>query len=168
MAVEFTDNSMQVKSALEEACIAFLYEAAGKLQGQTIRNSRPVKHGQQDVKNSWGYVVDEDELEALVGSALEAAYWEELGTGEHAINGDGRKGWWVYVEGNDTPRSNQPQYTEQEAKQVAAFLRSKGLPAHATDGTEANRPLFRAFTSSKTALIRRAEEVIGVEMNDEQ
>ena len=167
MAVEFTDNSVQVKSALEEACIKYLYEAAGELRSQTVRNSRPVKYGQQDVKNSWDYVVDEDDLEALVGSALEAAYWEELGTGEYALNKDGRPGWWVYVEGNDTPRANQKMYTEQEAKQTAAFLRSKGLDAHATKGTEANRPLHNAFTSLKTALIRKAEEVIGAEMKDE-
>lgn len=166
MAVQFTDNSIQVKSALEEACISYLYEAAGELRSQTVRNSRPVKYGQQDVKNSWDYVVNEGDKEALVGSRLEAAYWEELGTGEYAINKDGRKGWWVYVEGNDTPQANQKYYTEREAKQAAAFLRSKGLPAHATNGTEANRPLFKAFTSLKTALIKRAEEVLGAEMNE--
>ena len=173
MSVEFTDNSMQVKSELEEACIAFLYDAAGELRSQTVRNSRPVKYGQQDVKNSWDYIVDEDKLEAVVGSSLEAAYWEELGTGEHAVDkdgrpsGKGRPGWWVYVEGNDKPRANQKMYTELEAKQTAACLRSKGLDAHATKGTEANRPLHNAFTSLKTALIRKAEEVIGAEMNDE-
>ena len=167
MAVEFTDNSIQVKTELEAAVIAYLHEAAGELTSQTTRNSRPVKYGQQDVKNSWDYVVDEDELMAAVGSPLEAAYWEELGTGEYALNGDGRKGWWVYVEGNDTPRANQKMYTEEEAKSVAAFLRSKGLDAHATKGTEANRPLFNAFTASKTALVRRAEEVMGARMNNE-
>ena len=166
MSVEFTDNSVAVKTALEQAIIAKLYEAAGELQGQTVRNSKPVKYGQQDVKNSWGYVVDEDKLEAVVGSSLDAAYWEELGTGEYALNKDGRPGWWVYVEGNDTPRANQKMYTEQEAKQTAAFLRSKGLDAHATKGTEANRPLYRAFTALKTPLIRMFEE-IGAEMKDE-
>ena len=101
---------------------------------------------------------------ATVGSPDEAAYWEELGTGEYALNKDGRKGWWVYVEGNDTPRANQKYYTKTEAMQTAAFLRSKGLDAHATNGTEPNRPLHRAFTSMKAALIRRAETVLGARM----
>lgn len=167
MAVKFTDNSMQVKEAMKEAVIKFLHEAAGELEAQTKRNSRPVKYGKHDVKNNWSYEVDEDEQEAVVGSPLEAAFWEELGTGEYALNGDGRKGWWVYVEGNDTPRANQKMYTESEAIQTAAFLRSKGLDAHATKGTVANRPLFRAFESLKNPLIRKAEEELGARMNGE-
>lgn len=164
MSVEFTDNSAKVKEALDDACIAYLYEAAGELEAQTKRNSRPVKYGKHDVRGNWKYTVDEKNGVATIGNPLEASYWEELGTGEYALNKDGRKGWWVYVEGNDTPRSNQKYYTEQEAKLTAAFLRSKGLDAYATNGTEANRPLFRAFTSLKASLIRRAEEVLGARM----
>lgn len=164
MSVKFTNNSAKVKSALEDAVLEYLYEAGGELEAQTKRNSRPVKYGRHDVKNSWKYKVDESKGETKVGTELEAGYWEELGTGEHALNKDGRKGWWVYVEGNDTPSSNQKMYTEAEAKQTAAFLRSKGLDAHATKGTKANRPLYRAFTSLKTALIRRAEEVLKARM----
>lgn len=162
--VKFTDNSVAVKEALEEACLAYLHEAAGELTSQTMRNSRPVKYGRHDVRGNWKYTVDESKFEATVGNPLEASYWEELGTGEYALNKDGRKGWWVYVEGNDTPSGNQSYCTETEAKQVAAFLRSKGLDAHATNGTEANRPLFRAFTEKKAAIIARAKEVLGARM----
>lgn len=164
MAVEFTNNSMKVKEALNDAVIAFLYEAGGELEAQTKRNSRPVKYGRHDVKNSWEYKVDEENKEAKVGSQMEAAYWEELGTGEYALNKNGRKGWWVYVEGNDSPKSNQRYYTEDEAKKVATFLRSQGLKAHATNGTEANRPLFRAFSSLEAGIIRRAAQTIGARM----
>lgn len=164
MSVEFKDNSVAVKNALDDACIAFLYEAAGELESRTIRNSRPVKYGRHDVRGNWKYTVDEGEKEARVGNPLEASYWEELGTGEYALNKDGRKGWWVYVEGNDTPSSNQKYYTEKEAKETAAYLRSQGLDAHATNGTEANRPLYRAFTSLRAALIKRAEDVLGARL----
>ena len=164
MSVEFTDNSVKVKEALDDACVAYLYEAAGELEAQTVRNSRPVKYGRYDVRGNWKYRVDETKMEAAIGNPLEASFWEELGTGEYALNRDGRKGWWVYVEGNDTPRGNQKYYTETEAKQTAAFLRSQGLDAHATKGVEANRPLYRAFTSLKSALIRKAEEVLGANM----
>ena len=164
--VEFTDNSARVIEALEDAVIAYLYEAGGELEAQTKRNSRPVKYGQHDVKNSWEYVVDEREGTTVVGSPLEASYWEELGTGEYALNKNGRKGWWVYVEGNDTRRKDQKYYTEDEAKSVAASLRSKGLDAHATNGTEANRPLFRAFTAKKGKLIKRLGQVLGETFNE--
>lgn len=158
--VEFTDNSAKVLAALDDTAISFLYTAGGELEARTKDNSRPMKVGNNDVKNSWKYTVDENAGEAKVGSPLEASYWEELGTGEYALNKDGRKGWWVYVEGNDTPRSNQKFYTEEEAKKAAAYLRVvKGLDAHATKGIEANRPLYKAFTSLKAKLIKRAEQL---------
>ena len=160
MSVEFINNSVKVKAALDDACIAYLHEAAGELEAQTKRNSRPVKYGRHDVKNSWSYRVDKSNLTAQIGSPLEAAFWEELGTGEHALNKDGRKGWWVYVEGNDTQSRSQKYYTKEEAIRAAAILKSQGLDAHATNGVEANRPLFKAFNSLKSALIRRAEEVL--------
>lgn len=36
---------------------------------------------------------NESNIEAVIGSPLENALWEEFGTGEHSINGNGRKGW---------------------------------------------------------------------------
>lgn len=163
--VEFQDNRIEVKGALNDAAIAYLYEAAGELEAQTVRNTRQgKKYRGKQATNLWKHKVDEEDKIATVGSPDEAAYWEELGTGEYALNHDGRKGWWVYVEGNDSPRGNQQYYTEKEAKQTAAYLRSKGLDAHATNGIEPNRPLHRAFTALKSALIRRAEKVIGGQM----
>lgn len=76
MSVQFDDFSMQVKAALEEAAVQFLHEAAGELASQTARNS-PVDTGQ--LKNSWQYKVDENKLEATIGSPLENAIWNEFG-----------------------------------------------------------------------------------------
>lgn len=160
MAIEFTDNSAIVKAAIDDAIIAFLHEAGGELEAKTKRNTKPPKFGDHDVKNSWKYVVDEAEAEAKIGSAIEAAFWAEFGTGEHALHHDGRKGWWVYVEGNNSPAVEQKYYTEEEAKYTAAAMRADGLPAHATNGTEPIRPLFNAFESRKNALIRRFSEIM--------
>lgn len=91
--VEFTDNSAQVKNALDTACIAWLYESGGELQARTKRNT-PVDSGQ--LKSSWKYVVDEHKQETVIGSALENAIWNEFGTGEYALKGDGRKTPWSY------------------------------------------------------------------------
>ena len=159
--VEFYDFRIQCKEALDDAAIKYLYEAAGELQGQTIRNSRPFKKGKKehDVRGNWKYKVDEDDKEAVVGNPLEASYWEELGTGEYALNKDGREGWWVYVEGQDSKGGGKTYSSKEEAEETVAYLREKGLDAHATKGTKANRPLFRAYTSSKSVLIRMAEQV---------
>lgn len=131
MSMRFEDNRVQVKEALKEAGIAWLYEAAGELEAATKRNSR-VDTGQ--TKNSYTYVVDEGTSEAVVGSPLENAIWEEFGTGEFALNGDGRKGGWVYTD-------------------------EKGV-GHYTKGKTPNRPLFRAFESLKKKLQKRLEDIL--------
>lgn len=131
MAVQFTNNSMQVKAALDDAAIAYLYEAGGELEAQVKRNSR---RGTGQLANSWAHRVDENKGVCTVGSPLENAIWEEFGTGEYAVHGDGRKGGW--------------NYKDDEGKW------------HHTYGKTPNRAFQSAFNSLKPALIRRAEEVL--------
>lgn len=162
--VEFLDFSAEVKANMEDACIAFLHEAAGELKSQAQRNTKMRPKDGFDVKGTWDYQVDESAKKARIGNPLEASYWEELGTGEYALNHDGRKGWWVYVEGQSKGPTSQPVRTQQEAEETAAYLRSKGLPAHATNGRPPNRPLHKAFTENKAKIIRRAEQIFKGEM----
>lgn len=131
MAVQFTDNSAAVKAALDDAVKAYLYEAGGEIEAQVKRNSRV---GTGQLKNSWTYKVDESKGETTIGSPLENAIWEEFGTGEYALHGDGRKGGWYYQD-------------------------DKG-EWHHTYGKTPHRAFQRAFNSLKNALIRRAEEVL--------
>jgi len=93
--IKFEDNRITVKNVLADRAIAFLHEVGGEFVSQTARNSR-VKSGQ--TKGSWDYTVNEDDLQVTVGSPLENAIWEEFGTGEYALNGNGRKGGWYYVD----------------------------------------------------------------------
>lgn len=131
MSVHFTDNSARVKAALNAAAIAYLYEAGGEIEAQVKRNTR-VDSGQ--LKNSWTYTVDEDKGECVIGSPLENAIWEEFGTGEYALYGNGRKGGW--------------HYKDDDGKW------------HHTFGKKPHRAFQSAFNSLKNALIRRAEEVL--------
>lgn len=131
MAVEFHDNRIEVKAAICDAVTAFLHEACGELEAQTKRNSK-VKTGQ--TKGSYGYVVDETELTGYVGSDYNNAVWEEFGTGEYALNGDGRKGGWRYVDAEGR--------------------------GHFTYGKKPRRPLFRAFTALRTKIIAGAERIL--------
>ena len=135
--VKFEDNSIEVKSKLEQAVIAFLNEAAGEVQSATQRNSR-VRTG--ETKNSYEYKVSEnsDGAEAKIGSNLENAIYEEFGTGEYALHGDGRKGGWSYEDENGE--------------------------WHTTHGKPPNRPLFNAYTALRAKIIKRAETVIGSKM----
>lgn len=135
MSLEFQDNRIAVKKALESAGIAFLYEACGELQARTQRNSR-VDTGQ--TKGSYEYVIDESKGEGKIGSNLENAIWEEFGTGEYALHGDGRKGGWVYKD-------------------------DKGN-FHYTRGKTPNRPLNNAFTALKSKFIKRYEDILRSKM----
>lgn len=136
MSVEFEDNSMKVKGMLDEAVMGFLYEAAGELEAQVKRNTR-VDTGK--TKGSWQYRVDESKQEAVIGSMMENAIWEEFGTGEYAVNGDGRKGGWAYIDSE-----------------------GKG---HFTYGKKPTRTLQKAFTSKKDILVRRAENILKTKFN---
>lgn len=130
--IEFTDNSVEVKNAIKEAAIAWLHEAGGELQTQVKRNTA-VDTGQ--LKNSWNYKVDESKLEAVIGSPLENAIWEEFGTGEFALNGNGRKTPWKYRD-------------------------AKGK-WHYTKGKKPKRALFKAFTKLKPKILASAKQKFG-------
>ena len=125
--VKFTDNSVACKKAIAQAAKAFLIEAAGELTSQVKRNTR-VDTGQ--TKGSWRYEIKENE--ALVGSPLENTIWEEFGTGQYALKGNGRKTPWKYKD-------------------------AKGN-WHTTTGKKPSRALFNAFTKLKPKIQKMAEE----------
>ena len=129
--VKFKDNSAKVKAALNEKTISWLYEAGGELEAQTKRNT---KVGTGQLKNSWTYKVDESKGEAKIGSNLENAIWEEFGTGEYALHGDGRKTPWVYKD-------------------------DKGK-WHRTTGKKPHRALNNAFVTLKGAIKARFEQIM--------
>lgn len=130
--VKFTNNSVKVKTALKEAGVAWLHEVCGEIEAQTKRNSKVVT---SKTKGSYQHRVDEDALEGFIGSDNENAIWEEFGTGEYALNGDGRKGGWFYKDAE-----------------------GKG---HFTHGKKAKRPMFRAYTALKAQLQKMAQERFG-------
>lgn len=148
--VRFEDFSVQVENALEEACISFLHGAAGEVQSQVIRNTRV---DQEQLKGSWEYVIDEGEMKATIGSPLENAIWEEFGTGEYAINGGRKGGWYVPAE-----------KLTSKAKSKMRKVVIKGKEFYFTRGKTPSRAFQKAYTSSKPKIIRRAEEVIGARM----
>lgn len=128
MAVKFHDYSIQVEAAIDNKINAVLEECAAEIESQTKRNSR-VRTGK--TKNSFRHRVDEATHTAYIGSDYENAIWEEFGTGEYALNGDGRKGGWTYVD-------------------------EKG-DRYFTRGKTPTRAFWKAYTSLKSKIIKRLE-----------
>jgi len=155
MSIEFHDNSDKVKEMMKDALIAALHDAGSVIMSQTKKNSR-VASG--ETKGAWKSVVDEDEMNVTIGNPKENAIYEEFGTGEYALEGKGRKGWWVYVKGQNSKRKSNKTYTKQEAIAIANGLRAKGLDAYATSGKKPMRMLFNAFNTKKKTVIRIFEK----------
>lgn len=162
--VNFEDYSVQVLSKMDSAVGKFLLEASAEVIAQTVRNSR-TKSGK--TKGAWKAEIDEETHTATIGNPLENAVWEEFGTGEYAVEGNGRKGWWVYVRGSETKKRNEDRkvYTKWEAIQIANHLRKKGLDAVITNGKRPNHTLQRAFDSKKEMLKKRGTEIMALEIN---
>ena len=131
MAIEFHNFSVKCKNVISDKALQFLEEASSELEAQTKRNQTRVDTGQ--TKGAWTHQVDSSKYEAVVGNPLENAIWEEMGTGEYALEGNGRKGGWFYVD-------------------------DKG-EGHFTRGKKPLRALHKAFTANKAKIKARAEQL---------
>lgn len=125
--IEFHDYSEQIKDLIGTLAESTLREVAGELEAQVKRNTA-VDTGQ--TKNSWKYTVQQtnEGYMAQVGSDYMNAVWEEFGTGEYALKGDGRKGGWAYKD-------------------------AKG-DWHYTLGKQPRRPFWKAYTANKNKYIK--------------
>lgn len=132
--VRLEDYTIAVQSAIAELAYRAVEESAGELESQVKRNT-VVDTGQ--TKNSWTHRVTGSmmagEYKATIGSPLENAIWEEFGTGDYALNGDGRKGGWFYKD-------------------------EEGV-GHFTHGKHPRRPFHNAYTSMKNKLIKRIQNI---------
>ena len=157
MAVHFEDNRLKVKNALNDKAVKFLFEAKESLVTQTVRNT-PVGSGELKRSFSNDSYVDETNLVAYIGSSLEHSIWVEMGTGEYAVNGDGRKGgWWIPV------GSGKGQIKLSTAKKYGwnkVRKDKQGNPKFVfTYGMKPKRPLYKAFQTKKTKIIGRANAI---------
>lgn len=159
--VEFQDFSIEVKAALDEVTKAWLLETANEVTAQAQRNCKLDDDAGKRLKGSYANVVDESKGEAQVGTPLEEGYWEELGTGEYAAHGDGRKGWWIYIPGQPSMGGGQSYSTREEAEKMAAYIKAKhGKTAIVTNGRRPNYTLENAFTATKNPAIAQLERLL--------
>ena len=129
--VKFEDNTIRILKEMEDNINAVLEECAGEMESQVKRNTRV---DTSQTKNNWRHHVDTSKHVATIGNPLENAIWEEFGTGEYALEGNGRKGGWAYVdeEGN----------------------------GHFTHGKTPSRAFHHAYTALKNPIINRIQEAM--------
>lgn len=131
--VEFNyeTNSVVINKTMCNKVEALLLEVSAEIVSQTARNT-PVKTGQ--LKGSWQAKLTDDGVEytTTIGSPLERAIWVEFGTGDHALNGDGRKGGWAY---------------EDEKTGETIW----------THGMKPKRPFFNAYSRLKNKIIKHIQ-----------
>ena len=127
--VIFQDFTIEVVKAIEGNINAVLEECAAELETQTKRNTRVAT---SQTKNAWKHHVDNGGHKATIGNTEQNSIWEEFGTGEYALEGNGRKGGWSYV--------------DEEGKR------------HFTYGKKPSRAFWHAYNSLKNPIIKRIQE----------
>lgn len=93
MSIKITDNSEEVKAAMQAAAIRALEKCGLTAEGYA-KKLCPVDTG--NLRNSITHAVDPGELAAYVGTNSEYGPYVELGTGKYAEGGGGRPTPWVY------------------------------------------------------------------------
>ena len=96
--VIFSDYSQQVLSELHDAVLRALERIGMKAEGYAIDLAPPGETG--NLANSISHAVDDGEQSVYIGSNLEYAIYQELGTGIYAEGGGGRPTPWVYQDDN--------------------------------------------------------------------
>ena len=128
--IVFQDFSVKVKGAIDDRINIALEEATAVIESAAARNTR-VDTGK--TKGSWKHFVNKTTHTGYVGNTTENSIYEEFGTGDYALNGNGRKGGWFYVDD-----------------------KGKG---HFTHGKKPSRALHNAFITKKAAVIKRIQDV---------
>lgn len=150
----FKDNSSVVKEQILNASRKWIKSSAMVIERDAILLA-PVDSG--DLKRSIRHVTENDGMEAVIGAEARHGLFVEKGTGEFAENGQGRRGYWVYVTGQP-PGPGGKTHTLATAKRAVAFLRSKGLEAYYTNGMHPQPFMEPSFRNNKSNIERLAKK----------
>lgn len=141
--------NVNLLAALEAVGVQAVSHAQTNITKGVPRNAGSwyTSKGESGLKGSIGKTVVADEKFVAIGTNNSHAIYNEYGTGKFASGGNGRSGWWVYVPGSTVKGSNNHKiYTEAQARQIVAMMRSEGLDAHMTQGMKPLHFLKNAVT----------------------
>lgn len=136
MTVKLVNNAPQIKAKIDQCSVAFLEEAKSLIASQASANTKRVT-GQLSKSFLVDSRVDSGNFTAYIGSNVNYAMYYEMGTGEHALKGNGRKGGWCYRD----PQTGKLIFTR---------------------GSRPRRPLYKAYMTKKGAVQNRAKEVFKI------
>lgn len=152
--IEDIGDVQAIASAMQEACKLVEGAAIDKAPKDTGALRRSIT-SKIEVTGS--------EIDGIVFTPLEYAPYVEYGTGIYAENG-GTSGYWVYVGDKDYDpdrKKSHKRYTLEEAKQIVAIMRSKGLKAYYTNGMHPQPFLRPALEENKDEIIQIIKEALG-------
>ena len=161
--IEIQDNTDEFKKEIEEkvktALEAVGMQAEGNAKLEIENLPRRVDTGL--LRNSITHrVINENSV--VIGSNTYYAVYVHEGTGKYATNGGTGDGWWVYVKGSTSSKisAHGKRYTEDQARRVVAYLKSKGLDAHMTQGMKPNRFLTNAMQNYRDEYKKIIETIL--------
>lgn len=154
--VEFENNILAVKAALDRTAERFLKEAGQVLEAQAVQNTVV---DSTHTRESWGHCVNTSENSVTIGNTEQNAVWEEYGTGDYAFEGDGRKTAW-YVPAELCTGKKKPSFNGK----VIIVYGKNGKAYYKTNGKKPRRMLHNAYHTKKSGLIRRANQLAKEEL----
>lgn len=148
MSVTITDNSEKILGKFDAAILRALERMGLKAEDYAQALIVPDTGA---LRNSITHIVDAESNKVYIGTNMKYGPYVELGTGKHAEKGGGRPGWWVYVPGQESTGDPKIEkiYTREEAAQIVAIMRSKGIDAHMTEGQRPKPYLRPAINDHK-------------------
>jgi hypothetical protein len=140
MSVTFEDHSDKVAAEIKRRLLNALEEGGALLESTAIQLTR-VDTGK--TKGAWGHIVDESGMEVSIGNTDENALWEEFGTGEYALEGNGRQGKWFVSPEN-----------------LSAKWRARFPDGMWTHGKKPQRMLYTSFQRNKEKVKKHTAEIL--------
>ena len=147
-------DTSTIVSAMQDACDLVEGAAKYKAPKDTGALKRSITNRIEVIGN---------EVDGIVFTPLEYAPYIEYGTGIYAENGNGTSGYWVYVGDKDydpNRKKSGKRYTLQEAKQIVAIMRSKGLEAYYTNGMHPQPFMRPALKENEQNIKKKLKEGI--------
>ena len=147
-------DTSTIVSAMQDACDLVEGAAKYKAPKDTGALKRSITNRIEVIGN---------EVSGIVFTPLEYAPYQEYGTGLFAENGNGTSGYWVYVGDKDydpNRKKSGKRYTLQEAKQIVAIMRSKGLKAYYTNGMHPQPFMRPALKENEQNIKKKLKEGI--------
>ena len=161
-SVRIESNAIEVIGKVTDEINAWLEEAAGEIESQAKRNTPVGKVDGGGTKRDWKHKVDDDVHKAVIGNLQETAIWLELGTGDYALEGKGRKDGWYIPIGEGKGQISQSVVNAYGFKVVNG---KNGMKFAFTHGMKPKRILHNAVESNKSKiqkrLISRLKEIGG-------